>query len=369
MIGLALCNKGIEEIVSLDIKEILRKKSIKGRGHVTFQFEKEDELCKLAYISQSISKVILVLDSFEFKSQKKIIEQAGKLQLKWFNKDRKFKVDAKVIESDIEQEEIRGEIGEAIINSLTDYEQKVDLSNPDITIYIYINRNKAHLGIDFTGKSLSKRSYRIFSSPRNIKSTIAYAMVRLSGYKKEETLIDPFCISGSIGIEAALFNNNLPVRYFDKEEFLFNKFIKFDFKDIDKKSTKIKSNIYALDSLFKNINASKKNAKIANVNKLINFSRTEIDWLDTKFDKENVDRIVTCIPNITKYTNENELLKVYNEFFHQAEFILKKKGIIVICTTNPEKIKESSKERFELEMEKEVWQGKEKLVLLKLSKK
>ena len=69
-----------------------------------------------------------------------------------------------------------------------------------------------------------------------------------------------------------------------------------------------------------------------------------------------------------EYSNKNELLKIYKEFFHQAEFILKKKGIIVICTTNPEVIKEHAKDTFKLDKELEVWQGKEKMLLLKFSK-
>ena len=53
--------------------------------------------------------------------------------------------------------------------------------------------------------------------------------------------------------------------------------------DFDKFNSKFdKANIFAFDSQFRHIDAAKKNSKIAGINKNINFSRTEIEWLDTK---------------------------------------------------------------------------------------
>jgi putative N6-adenine-specific DNA methylase len=194
-------------------------------------------------------------------------------------------------------------------------------------------------------------------------------MVRLSGYKEGERLLDPFCLSGTIPIEASLYENKLSVNYYEKEQFAFIKFMDFDFEKVDKKSTKDKGNIFAFDSQFKNADAARKNAKIAGINKAINFSRLEIEWLDTKFDEESVDRIVCFPPHIPKFGDKNITIKLYDELFHQAEFILKKKGTVLICTINPIEIKEAAaKKKFNLDFERGVWQGKEKLTLLKLSK-
>ena len=63
--------------------------------------------------------------------------------------------------------------------------------------------------------------------------------------------------------------------------------------------------------MFKYVDFLKKNAKIAGVDKHINFSRVELEWLDIKFKKESIDRIITN-PPISKNAN---LDKVYNEFF------------------------------------------------------
>jgi 23S rRNA G2445 N2-methylase RlmL len=369
MNGLALCNKGIEDICASEIKELIGCSCKVWKGHVLFKIKKKEELCKVVYMSQSVRKVVLLVDKCNFDSEEDILEKISKLDLKeWLDSKKRFKAEIESDNPKIDVSDIRGKIGEKVIENIKKYKQKVDLENPDVVFFTYINENKAYFGIDFSGKDLSKRSYRIFSSPKNIKSTIAYAMVRLSGYKKGEVLVDPFCISGSVAIEAALFENKFPVRYFDKEDFAFDKFMSYDFKDVKNKS-KDKARIYAFDSLFKNVDASKKNAKIAGVNKSINFSRLDIGWMDIKFDKESVDRIICCIPNISKSVSKGEVLKVYKEFFYQAEFVLSKKGSIVVCVRESEELKKVALEKgFKIEEEREVWQGQERLFLLRFEK-
>lgn len=60
--------------------------------------------------------------------------------------------------------------------------------------------------IDTSGESLHKRGYRPLSNIAPIKETLAAGLVRLSRYRPfgEEALVDPFCGSGTIVIEAAL---------------------------------------------------------------------------------------------------------------------------------------------------------------------
>lgn len=60
--------------------------------------------------------------------------------------------------------------------------------------------------IDTSGEGLHKRGYRPLAHQAPIKETLAAGLVRLSRYKPfgEEALVDPFCGSGTIVIEAAL---------------------------------------------------------------------------------------------------------------------------------------------------------------------
>lgn len=76
-------------------------------------------------------------------------------------------------------------------------------------IQIALYKDQATLTLDTTGDSLHKRGYRQRASLAPLKETLAAAMVLLSFWKGDRPLVDPFCGSGTIPIEAALIGRNL----------------------------------------------------------------------------------------------------------------------------------------------------------------
>ena len=116
---------------------------------------------------------------------------------------------------------------------------------------------------------------------------------------------------------------------------------------------------------MRHVESAKKNAKIAGVDRYIKFARSNIEWLDTKKDKETVDKIITYPPQKTKYVNFKDIEKKYRELFYQAEFILKKKGKVVLITKETETLEKSAEiYKFKLEKKIEVMQGKQKFYIL-----
>jgi putative N6-adenine-specific DNA methylase len=69
-------------------------------------------------------------------------------------------------------------------------------------------KDRASLYLDTSGVSLHKRGWRQNSNLAPLRETLAAAMVKLSRYKGRETVLDPFCGSGTIAIEAALAARN-----------------------------------------------------------------------------------------------------------------------------------------------------------------
>lgn len=386
MKALAICSKGIEDIAALEIKELIKAESEIKDSCVLFNTKKLEDLCLLCYKSQSAEKILFFFDYFNFNDNnefnKKIKEVIDKIKFDdWLDKKTTFRVTCKKINNEtLSSEEIAGNIGALIIENIKKnkkYKQKVELDNPDITFLIFINKNAACFGIDFSGRDLHKREYKLFAHPNSLRSTIAYSLLRIADLKPKEILLDPFCHSGEIPIEAALFTTNLPINYYSKEKFSFLKFKSFKkfnfnkfFKEIDKKTNKAKKPlINCLDPKLLNLNAAKKNAKIAGINKSINFSRMDIEWLDTKLKKESIDKIITHPPEPTKTTNPKDIEKIYDQFFYQSKFILKKQGKIVIISKNPGLLKKAAeKYKFKLEKEREVWSGKQILKVVVFSK-
>lgn len=87
-------------------------------------------------------------------------------------------------------------------------------------------RDRVTLMLDTSGIPLHKRGYRRNSNAAPLRETIAAAMVTMSYWKFEQPFLDPFCGSGTIPIEAAMFKRNIAPglnRSFAAEKFAYIK--------------------------------------------------------------------------------------------------------------------------------------------------
>jgi len=77
-------------------------------------------------------------------------------------------------------------------------------------IVFSIIKDKVTLMIDTTGQGLHKRGYRPKANAAPLSETVAAALVSISYYNENKILLDPFCGSGTIAIEAAMIAKNMP---------------------------------------------------------------------------------------------------------------------------------------------------------------
>ncbi len=309
----AVTVNGIEDVASIEIKEILNsqaKKVVDGR--LLFTAETVDELI---YSARSIDRIYELVTDFKFKSLDDIKQNVQRLH---FEINEPFMVVCKRTGKHLFNSQ---DVAKAVGKIVYDQGNSVSLKEPASVIYVDIIDNLCLIGIDLTKKELHKRSYRVKAHHQSINPCVAYSLLRLAEWNASKILLDPFCKDGVIAIEAALYATKVPRGYFDRDK--PNCAEKFDAQ-----LSKQELNIYAFDSLFANVRSAEVNAKLAGVNKLIKFSKTDIDWLDVKFDKKFIDNIITTLP----FAEEKVLSKTCKEFFHQAEFVLKDNGRIVLVT-------------------------------------
>ena len=371
MKGIAIASKGIEETASTEIKELINADCKVEKGCAVFECKNFEDLCLLCYKCQSSDRILYLIGNFEFEnffeSLKKFIN--GLKFDKWISESRKFRVEClREGKHDFNSIDVETKTAEFVLKASKN--RKVDMKGYEIIFFVYIVDNKCYFGIDFAGFELNKRAYKIFLHSNSLRGTVAYSLIRESGFRKDDTMLDPFSRDGVIAIEAALYASGFPLNYYKKDRFAFLKLkigVDFDkfFRNADKKIKKTKTNICSYDHLFKYVDYSKKNAKIAGIDKQVNFSRTELEWLDIKFKKNSVDRIITN-PVTSKNAN---LDKIYNEFFYQAEYILKNNGTIAIISKIPDFVKKhAAKYNFIASKEKEVWSGGQLLNILVFKK-
>ena len=76
-------------------------------------------------------------------------------------------------------------------------------------VEFFINKNVVTLTLDTSGAGLHKRGYRDLVGEAPIKETLACALIDLSGFTHDRAFCDPFCGSGTIPVEAALYAHNI----------------------------------------------------------------------------------------------------------------------------------------------------------------
>ncbi|MCF7865854.1 hypothetical protein K9M18_00260 [Candidatus Woesearchaeota archaeon] len=357
------------DLVVSDLKETFILDKIKKTGNFYVNLEAEiEKIIELIYKSQFSKRILLTISTGTFTNAENLIEKIKKdLNEKTLNL-----MTGKTLRTECER---TGEhdfnsvhIEQEITNIITDKtKQKTDLKNPDNLIYIEIINDEYAVGIELVKKDLSKRQHKIFNVFNELKGTTAYNMLLFSEIKSKSIIADPFSMGGTITIEAAIRKNNFPVQFYEKpiikniQGFEEETQIKIQ-KQQDKKILNKQKEIYSTDPAFKNISAQKKNAKIAGVEKNIEFSKINAEDLDLKIGENELDLIVTRIIEPSKHIKENKCTKIYEDFLKNVKKPLKKTGTITIIARNPQLFEKIAKEqKYEKIKEKTIMQGKQEL--------
>lgn len=273
--------KGIEEIAEKELKK--SKKILPGR--LLFESNTNE--------FQSLLMLYTYITHFKFKDADDLIEKLKPLKL---TVEEPFKVECKREgDHDFSSQDIAAKYGAYLAENLNP-----DLKKPKTVVYLDIQDKNCIVGLNPI--NLSKRHYRVKTTSQSLNSTVAFSLSIFADIKESYVIVDPFCKSSDILIEAARYS----------------------------KSKKI----FGLDQIIAHIRNSKINSKLAKVE--LTIYQLDLDWLETKFDGNSVDRILTFPPIYTAL--KKDVLNIYKEFYIQADKILKKTGKICLITTTPDQI-------------------------------
>lgn len=120
--------------------------------------------------------------------------------------NKNFAVRVKRFKTNINTPSIEKKVGSLILKTINN-NIKVKLNKPNTTIRIVIHKNKVYLAIE--KHKLNKKHFqeikphkRPFFHPGSMSPKLARCMVNLSRVKENDLLLDPFCGTGGILIEA-----------------------------------------------------------------------------------------------------------------------------------------------------------------------
>ncbi len=268
---------------------------------------------------RTADRVLLKLGEFKVISFEELFEQTKSLPWEnWITKDAKFTVVGKSVNSKLYSvPDCQSIVKKAVVEKLkTIYNTEwFEETGPSYTIQVSILKDIATLTIDTSGEGLHKRGYRETALEAPLKETLAAAMIQLSFWKKDRILVDTFCGSGTIPIEAAMMGKNIAPglqRNFVSEEWpqIGEKLWKEErvnaLKAIDQD---VNLKIYAYDIDEKAIEIAKNNAFEAGVDDCIDFTVKDVRKLD--FNGE-YGVIISNPPYGERLGDEEKVKKLYS---------------------------------------------------------
>lgn len=198
----------------------------------------------------------------------------------WIPEDGKFTVVGKSVKSTLfSVSDCQAIVKKAVVEKLkekykTDW---FDETGASYTIQVGILKDVVTLAIDTSGSGLHMRGYRASALDAPLKESLASAMVQLSYWRKDRILLDPFCGSGTIPIEAAMLARNIAPglnRKFASEE--WERIGKERWKQARKEAYQaidydVMPEIYGSDIDPAAIELAKANAELAGVDDCITF--------------------------------------------------------------------------------------------------
>jgi len=202
---------GLESIVARELKILGYDQLDVENGRVTF---KTDELgiCRSNLWLRCSDRVLLKMGSFEAQTFEELFQQTKSLPWEdWLPENANFPVQGKSIKSKLfSVSDCQAIVKKAIVERLKETYARswFEENGPRYQIEVALLNDRVTLTIDTSGLGLHKRGYRQLAGQAPLKETLAAAMIQLSFWNKDRALIDPFCGTGTIPIEAAFIAQN-----------------------------------------------------------------------------------------------------------------------------------------------------------------
>lgn len=209
----ALCAIGAEKVLANEIKKLGYTPIGNALGRVTFTCP-EEGLFRSNLCLRTADRVFLQMASFKAYDFDALFD--GVKSIAWqdyFKKDVRLVIDkVRTKQSKLSSEHsIQGMVHKAIYSKLGDVWKMHSMpeTGSESVVRIYIEKDKVLVLLDLSGLPLHKRGYRTEGGIAPLRETVACVLLQLMCWRRKTPLHDPFCGSGTLAAEAALYAYNV----------------------------------------------------------------------------------------------------------------------------------------------------------------
>lgn len=209
----ALCAVGAEKILGNELKKLGLKLEGNAPGQVTFAGD-DDTIYKANLHLRTADRIYLQMAEYEAENFDDFFD--GVYQIAWekiFQKNARIVVDkVRSHDSRLDSEHtVQSMAHKAIYTRLGDawHIRNLPETGSECAVRIYIEKNLVRILLDTSGDALHKRGYRTSGGAAPLRETTAAVLLQEMLWRRKTPLVDPFCGSGTIAIEALLFAHDI----------------------------------------------------------------------------------------------------------------------------------------------------------------
>lgn len=204
---------GLEAIVAKEVRALGYKDLAVENGKVIFEAE-VSAIPRCNLWLRSADRVKVIVGEFTAKTFDQLFEATKALDWEdYIPEDGSFPVIGKSIKSTLYSvPDCQKIVKKAIVEKLKNKHGvagRMPETGAMYRVEVALLKDKAILTLDTSGQGLHKRGYRVGQGEAPLKETLAAALVQLTNWRPDLPLVDLFCGSGTILIEAALIGQNI----------------------------------------------------------------------------------------------------------------------------------------------------------------
>ena len=358
---IATATFGLEAVVKREIQALGFTVTRSEDAKITFTGD-EAAIPKANLWLRCADRVLLKMGEFRAESFEELFEQTKALPWEeWIPEDGKFIVNGTSVKSKLYSlSDCQKIIKKAVVERLKKtYPLEIFPETGALySIRFTILKDVVTLSIDTSGAGLHKRGYRQANVQAPIKETLAAAMVELSFWNPDRILVDPFCGSGTILIEAAMIGKNIAPG-------LSRRFVSEDWEKIPKELWKqaraeafrairddVELKIYGSDIDPKAVSAARVNALKAGLSDDIVIRRRSFEEL--KMPGE-YPVIITNPPYGERIGDKEALERIY---YKMDRLLAKDRGCSLYLITADKEFERSIRSRKKADRRRKLYNGR-----------
>jgi len=203
---------GLEAVVARELDKLGYEEQKVEDGRVTFTAG-VDGIARANLWLRSADRVLLELGDFVARDFGELFAGVRAIAWpQWLAADAAFPVRGKAVRSQLMSvRDCQAIAKKAIVESMKERYARdwFDESGAEYQVDVSILKDRATVALDTSGSGLHKRGYRTRGGAAPLRETLAAALVQLSYWNADRPLVDPFCGSGTIAVEAALLGRDM----------------------------------------------------------------------------------------------------------------------------------------------------------------